>query len=350
MTGVAVTGWSALSGAGEGRVALAEVVRTGRGPEPVDSAAGRAVVHRGFDLRASLGRKGTSTFDRWTGFAVTACGLALRDAAADLDGEQRARAGVVLGTTAGSERSTSEFSAETMTAQRPYLVPPSLFPNTIMNCAAGQAAIRYGLAGINATVAGGDLAFPQAVRYAATALRHRRADLLLTGAVAEHTPHSAWLARAGRPDAVPGEGAAVFVLERTADVLAAGRAVEAEVLAVVTGHRPGDQSPAAMTEALASCLRRALEAAGVRAAEVALAAVGGAGPETDAVIAVVGGVPVLAVDDWLGYCQAAGPALRTAAVLAARDEVADGRVAVCTAWSADGGVAAWVLRGWGGAR
>src|SRR5207248_2320963 len=75
----------------------------------------------------------------------------LEDGGLEVDDRGRGRVGVVLGTTVGSLRSMSDYTRETLIEERPYLVSPALFPNTVMNCAAGQSAIRHGLAGINAT-------------------------------------------------------------------------------------------------------------------------------------------------------------------------------------------------------
>jgi 3-oxoacyl-[acyl-carrier-protein] synthase II len=358
MTGLAITGWSALCGAGTGTAPLLEVVRTGRGPAagPVgalyDDAlpADRAHAHLDFSVRESLGRKGTSLFDRWTAFAVLTCDLALRDGQVQLDLMGRDRVGVVLGTTVGGLKSTSDFSRETLVQERPYLVPPSLFPNTVMNCGAGQSAIWFGLTGVNATLAGGKLAFPQVLRYSAVTLRQGRADLLLAGAVEEFTPHTAWLTHLNSPGTVAGEGAAVFVLEPVARTRAAGRHLDAEILAVVTAHCPGDHSTAARTRALAGCAATALARAGVEPRQVDLVATGGTGIEPDAVVAALGRRPAtsMAAEEWLGECQAASAGLQLALVLAVHrlDPARDGAVSLLTAHTEDGGVAAWVIRGW----
>lgn len=358
MTGLAITGWSALCGAGVGTAPLIEVVRTGHGPvaAPVGAwyddvlPAGHAHAQPDFSVRERLGRKGTSLFDRWTGFAVVTCDLALRDGEIRLDRMRRDRMGVVLGTTAGGVKSTSDFSRETLVQEKPYLVPPSLFANTVMNCAAGQSAIWFGLHGVNATLAGGRLAFPQVLRYCAATLRQGRADLLLAGAVEEFTPHTAWLTHLHAPGAVAGEGAAVFVLERSAAARTAGRHIDAEILAVVTAHCPGDHSADAHTQALAACAGTALARAGIDAAQIDIAATGGAGIETDAVIAALGRKPatILSAGEWLGECQAAAAGLQLALVLALHrlDPAHDGAVSLLTAHTEDGGVAAWVVRGW----
>ena len=72
-----------------------------------------------FDVRAHLGRRGTSTLDRATALALVACQEALAgdsDGDGDGDGEESAsardRVGVSLGTTAGSLRWMSEYTLQ----------------------------------------------------------------------------------------------------------------------------------------------------------------------------------------------------------------------------------------------
>lgn len=358
MTGLAVTGWSALCGAGIGAAALVDAVRAGRRPtatavaasyeDPLPTTRGNVVVD--FAVRDQLGRKGTSLFDRWTAFSVATCDMALRDGDVRLGLMRRERVGLVLGTTVGGLKSTSDFSRDTLTQHKPYMVTPSLFPNTVMNCGAGQSAIWFGLKGVNATLAGGKLAFPQALRYAGTLLRRGYADMLLTGAVEELTAHSAWMTHLTAPQGMPGEGAAVFVVERASDARAGGRHVEAEILAVATGYCSGEHSADALIRALATCAGTALLRADVVPDQVEMVAAGGAEVDVTAAVTALGRTPtvVIAVDEWLGECQAASAGLQLAMVLASHrlDPARDGSVSLLTAHTADGGVAAWVIRGW----
>ncbi|MEV0005267.1 beta-ketoacyl synthase N-terminal-like domain-containing protein [Micromonospora sp. NPDC050980] len=344
MSGV-VTGCGVVSAAGDCVADVLAAIRAGTGvrsdvrdrfAEPLPEAEAPAIA--GFDVRGLLGRKGTSFLDRATALAMVACGRALADGDLTPDDDNRHRIGVVLGTTTGSLKSTMDFSRETLVQDKPYLVNPVLFPNTVMNCAAGQAAIRYGLRGVNATVAGGPLAFLYALRYALNAIRRGYADALLVGGVEEYTPNTAWAARL--TDAGPaGEASAVYLLRRR-DAEAAG--ARAEVLSVATGFAP-DSTDAG----LAGCARRALAAADVRAADVwALA-----GDDSDGLSDVVpAAVERLPVRPALGDCQAAAGALAFGALLArhAEEPGAAGRPALVTARSRDGGVAAAVVRGWAG--
>ena len=340
-----IDGHATLSSAGDQHGALAgRVTATAAGrhpgapagsltPEPLPP--GEAHAFLGFDIRQRLGRRGTSFYDRVTGLAVVACGDALTDAGLVVDDTNRHRIGVALATTLGSFKSTSDYTRDTLTQDKPYLVNPVLFPNTVMNCAAGQAAIRHRLKGVNATVTGGPLAFFSALRYAANAIRRGYADTMLVGAAEEFSAHRAW-ATALDPAADgtgAGDGAAVFVLT--------GGEGDLAVRAVATGYGPGGAADAA----LAGCVRRVLSAAGASAAEVTLLATTelghAAGAESGPVAEVLGRRPEeLTVTRALGDCGAATPALALATVL----ELRPGGLTLLTARDADGGVGAALVR------
>jgi 3-oxoacyl-[acyl-carrier-protein] synthase II len=363
VTAVAITGWSALTSAGIGPEAVAAALaQTNGGLHPGHEVAhlyehrlpaqtGHALVD--FDVRDHLDRKGTSFLDRCTSLVLVTCGHALTDSALEVDDETRDRIGVMLGTTSGSLRSMSDYTRETLIEERPYLVNPALFPNTVINCAAGQTAIRYGLRGVNSTLAAGQIAFPAVLRYAARTLRRRGADALVAGAVEEFTPHRAWVTHltqaqdAGLP---VGEGSAVFVVERAEEARRAGRHVDAEVLAAVTAFCPTNGQRDGLAKGFAACVRRALDQAGVEPGEVALVAAGAAGGVEEAVLAEALGrdVETIRVKSVFGECDAASGALQAASVLALhRDDPArDGQVSLLTAWTREGGVGAVVLRGW----
>lgn len=159
-----------------------------------------------FDVRERLGRRGSSTLDRNGALALMAATECLDGVAVD-----PSRTGVIVGTTVGSFSSTSNFSALTMTEDKPYNVPPSLFPNTVMNSAAGLTAIRFGLTGPNTTIAGGDRAGLKSVRYLATLMAAGYLDAALLICVEEDSPHRrAFHQLRGQPDC--GEGAVALLL------------------------------------------------------------------------------------------------------------------------------------------
>lgn len=359
MTGVVITGWSTVSSAGIGVDALAKRLAetdtdtegVGVGhlyEEPLPLPTGHALAD--FDVRAHLGRKGTSSFDRTTALAVVCCQDALREAGMTVDDLTRQRVGVALGTSLGSFKSTSDFSRETLVQEKPYLVNPLLFPNTVMNCAAGQVAIRFGLKGINATIAGGTLAFLNAVRYSSNAIERGYADVMLTGAVEEFTPHRAWWAQLTGSPVAAGEAAGVFVLTRPEAPEWAGSRRSASILAVATGYGPGGGEQADL--ALIGCVDRVIRRAGVDPAAVTTVLTCEADEadrrELDPVSRALGHEPrrVLA-KRLLGECDAAAGAVALAVLLAAGPNgVAEEGLSLLTARGPDGAVGAAIVRGY----
>lgn len=355
MTGLAVFGWGAVSAAGIGADALVEALGA-----PSSTTAPGALVN--FDAKALLGRKGTSFLDRRSALALVACGEAVRSGELTIDEQNRHRIGIVLGTTWGSLSSMSDYTRDTLVENPPYMVSAALFPNTVMNCAAGQAAIWYGLRGINATIAGGQTAFLNAARYAANMLRWNRADLLLLGAVEEHTPHTAWVANLlGRSGSVPaGEGAAVFLVGRSIDSEPASRAAAAaEIRSIVTGFCPASRGTEAIARALEKSIRCALRQAGIPPQDVFLVATGESDEqefddiETTALELVFpDGCERTCVKKVVGECFAATGAFQMAAVLAATPPLGEleRNCALLTSWTPEGAVAAAVVRKGGDAR
>lgn len=289
--GIAVAGWEAISPLGVGATAF-----TQRGSPPVEDAALHPVHDTGagfpsdiayrpahFNVASLLGAKGIRTMDRTTALAVCTARLLNERRPVSGDGAAAERVGFVLGTSTGSIRSTSDFTRESLVQDRPFLVNPALFPNTVMNCAAGQCGIWFKARGLNATISGGRLSGLLAIKYAAQMLRRRYADTLLTGSVEELCPQTAWAHRSlianGRRYAVPlGEGCAMFALERAADMTARGETPLAEILALQYGRcfdpleggetRQVDGISAGLTEAMTQC--------GVTARDVAVLSLCGA--------------------------------------------------------------------------
>jgi len=247
---------------------------------------------------------------------------------------------------------------------RPYLVDPARFPSTVMNCAAGQAAIWHRLEGPNATVAAGRATGLTTLQYALRLHRAGRAGALLCGAVEEFSTARAWLAwhardgESGADGPVPllGEGATVWLLESAEVARAHGRAVLAEPVGLEFGFA---RDRAAVRPVLARCLRRLLDragSAGSAAADVALVAdsqqAGADGAAERAALAdVLGAVGTagprrVGCADRIGDTASASAAFQVAAVLACAAEpaAAAGRLALVTAAEAGGVVAAAALR------
>jgi 3-oxoacyl-[acyl-carrier-protein] synthase II len=398
---MAITGCGVLSPAGLGLQPLAACLRGEPVPQadPAHLPAGeplpegvRAVP--GFDTTAYLGRRGTRYLDRTTALGLVAARLAMQDAesaaaesaswsrfrqaasaesaswsrfrqAASADPPHWAGAGVVVGTSTGSVRSSSEFSRDTFVQKRPYLVDAAAFPNTVMNCCAGQIAIWNGLHGVNATIAGGHASGLFAIRYARNALVQGHAPRLVVGAVEELCAQSAWAWRrtgALTPQTTIGEGCAFFVLgDAPQGSASSGRPPLGTVLACEVGFVNRVQPRQSLLSGLAGCVGRALHRSGVSADQVAVVSLGATGlvglerVEERAVRRVLDGRPaqLIRVREVVGECYSAGAALQLAALLSLWREDSlwragpAGQVGLVTSIGLDGNVGCLVVRAGG---
>ncbi|AYG80711.1 3-oxoacyl-[acyl-carrier-protein] synthase 2 [Streptomyces hundungensis] len=347
--------WSALSPYGAGREAYRAGLAAGANAQaPLDPSHHpgpyqQAALVREFSPAGALGKKGTRTMDRLTALAVAAYGQLLQECGPDVV-EHPERLALVLGTGHGSVQSIMDFTRDSLTGERPYLVDPARFPNTVMNRMAGQSAIWHGIKGPNTTVAGGWLTGLLALGYAARLHRGGHCDRVLCGAAEEYSTQRAWLewhaaAEAERPPL--GEGAVVWLLEPAASASAAGRTPLARLLGTRfrAYHRP-----AAAADALTTCVRAVLDDAGVDAASVRVVAPLGAEGEEDAVLRALpeGADPrLIRCRPLLGDASAAATAFQTGAVLALAEEggLPPGATALVTGIDRDGTVGCALLGG-----
>ncbi|CAM3011586.1 beta-ketoacyl synthase N-terminal-like domain-containing protein [Actinomyces slackii] len=127
--------------------------------------------------------------------------------------------GVIVGTSFGSISSTVNFTQDSFTESRPYLVNPAKFPNTVMNFAAAQAAIWNGLKGPNATIAGGAGSLFVAATYGQRLMRSGQASGLVVGVSEESSPERDTIESAAREQHTEIiEGAASFLVTHKPNV------------------------------------------------------------------------------------------------------------------------------------
>ncbi|MGP3969994.1 beta-ketoacyl synthase N-terminal-like domain-containing protein [Streptomyces sp. 6N223] len=368
MTDLVVSAWSAVSAYGVGNEPFRDGITAGRSAvAPLDPDAHPGPFASGgvvpdFSARTHVGKKGTRTMDRVTAIAVTAVGRLIADCQDEL-AERPDQMGLVLGTGSGSVQSIMDFTKGSLTGERPYHVEAARFPNTVMNRAAGQSAIWHGIKGPNTTVAGGALTGLLALSYAVRLHRGGHCTRVMCGAAEEFTTQRALLEWHGRDadhtaEAPLGEGSAVFLMETAEQAAAGGRRPLARVL---TTRFCGFHDPGGAREALADCVREALNAAHVRPSDVRLVAPGLGGgrrlaEQEEAAIGEALGLPDPAdperiewvrIGPLVGDASAAATSLQLAAVLATAGEegLAPGEVALVTGVERDGMVGCAVLGG-----
>lgn len=328
--GAVITAWSAISAGGSGRAAL-DPARARATVLDERHPMLRGLVAEQFVVEDALGKKGTASMDRCSALAVAVA----RDLLADV--EVDVLTGVVLGTTSGSAQTQWEFTSDSLTRRKPYFVNPAMMPYALMNSAASQVAIWHGLRGPNSTIAGGRMSGLSGLRYSARLLATGRARAVVCGAVEECSMPRAWLERHRDGDRLPGEGAAVMLLEPQG----AARHPLAEVLGVETRVAVDGDLRAALVE----CVRSVLARCGYAAGDVDTAAVSAPGSrladaEHAGIEQALSGMPAKVLDPgaYLGDLGAAVGPFQLVAMLA------EPGLGLVTALDADGNAGCALLR------
>ena len=239
--------------------ALESGIRSPADPGPTDEQppgpalrAGRAGYVRGFRAKSWITSAQLRRMDWCSRMAVAAARQAMSDARAlPLAGERREETALVVGSCYGNQRETEQF-LQRVFASGGGAAPPLIFPNLVLNAPAAYAAIELEVQGPNLTVSQGEASGEAALATAIDVLQAGAASLVCAGGVDEFG--SVYLealrdrrvldpdslpdeererARAGRRGlrggVVPGEGAAMLVIERAADARARGARCYAEI-------------------------------------------------------------------------------------------------------------------------
>jgi 3-oxoacyl-[acyl-carrier-protein] synthase II len=359
---VVVTGIGVISALGDSPAALHTALCEGRSSlQPITLFNTDGLVCKQAHALASftpeiyLGKKNLRALDRTSQLVTAAATLALDQSGWSTEMRRQHEVGLVLGTMFCSVHTISEFDRRGLTLG-PNYVSPMDFANTVINAAAGQAAIWHDLRGVNSTIAGGITSGLHALAYATELIRNGQATALLAGGAEELCFESfCGFERAGllcgarhgaeefpipfdarRNGFTLGEGAALLMLEDADLATARG----APVLAEIKGHGSaydlsrGTASHQAI-DAIARAMRLALQDAQMHPGDMACLSASANGSvltdrhEAQAVAVVcqegVSHLPVTAVKSMLGETLGASGAMQTVALLAAmRDDVLPG--------------------------
>lgn len=207
---------------------------------------------RDFDAGEFMDRKEIRRADLFVQYGLAAAELALRDGRLDVDTLDRWRTGVHIGSGVGGI-GTLETQHTVLMERGPDRVSPFFIPMMIINMAAGQVAMRYGVRGPNAAAVSACSSGAHSLGEAMKIIERGDADVMLAGGVeAPITPlavagfcavkalskrnddptHASRPFDAERDGFVIGEGGAVLVLES----LDHARARGARIYARLTGY------------------------------------------------------------------------------------------------------------------
>lgn len=193
ISSIVVTGLSVFTAAGNGLEPLRELLRSGGDaftalPDDVLKADGyvwgKNNVFKASDFMPPMKAR---KMDRCSQFAVSAAGLALKDAGIDLKEVAPERVGVVLGSGFCGISSSAEFLTGYFTSGAEGLLP-MIFPNTVPNAPASNASIELGIKGPNATTIQRFCSAESALLLACRFIEEGRADIVLTGGTDELNP------------------------------------------------------------------------------------------------------------------------------------------------------------------
>jgi 3-oxoacyl-[acyl-carrier-protein] synthase II len=165
--------WAALC-AGRSGIGLIEQFDTSK--HKVKIAGEVKDFHPEKALDARVARR----IDRFAQFAMVAALAAVRDSGLDFSKEDPYRCGVILGSGIGGLNEFEEQHTRYMEGG-PGRISPFVVPKMIVNSAAGNVSIQFGLCGINTAISTACASAAHAIGDALRAIQHDYADVMLTG-------------------------------------------------------------------------------------------------------------------------------------------------------------------------
>lgn len=293
---VVVTGLGGLSPVGIGVEAMWSALcrgDSGIGPVSCFDTAGFETTIAGevpdFSAEEYMDRKEARKTDRFIQFALAASQMALEDSGLEVTPDLAEEFGVVIGSGIGGLSTIEQFH-RTLMERGPKRVSPFFMPKLLVNMAAGNVSMRFGLKGPNECVVTACATGNHSLASASRMIQLGEAKAMLAGGTeAAITPmgisgFNALKAlstrndepqRASRPfdlhrdGFVIGEGAGVLVLEEAEHALARGARIYAEFSGYgATGDAYHVTAPSPEGEGAGRCIRRALRSAGLAPEEI----------------------------------------------------------------------------------
>lgn len=152
--------------------------------DPTHFTSKIAAEVKNFDPTAYLSAKEIKRMDRFVQFAVVSAKMAIADSKIDLNKEDRARIGVLIGSGIGGLHTVESEHRQFIALgpeKGPDRISPFLIPMLIVNMAAGQVSITLGLKGPNSTVATACATGNNAIGDAFRVIQRGEADAMVCG-------------------------------------------------------------------------------------------------------------------------------------------------------------------------
>ncbi len=239
---------------------------------------------KNFDPLNYIEAKEVKKMDRFIHFAIAATEMALQDAELRLEKENPERIGVVIGSGMGGLPAI-EYYHKILIEKGWKRVSPFFIPMVIINLAAGQVSLKYGLKGPNLAVTTACATGNHAIGEAFRMIQYGDADIIIAGgseavitpmAIAGFSIMRALSTRNEEPQKasrpfdvdrdgfVMGEGAGIIILEELEHAVSRGARIYAELVGYgMSSDAYHITAPAPEGEGGARCMKRALVDAGI---------------------------------------------------------------------------------------
>jgi 3-oxoacyl-[acyl-carrier-protein] synthase II len=306
-----------------------------------------------FNPHDFIDRKLVRRGDRFIHFALAAARMALEDAKLKIDASNDERVGVSVGTAMGGIESI-EKNHELLIKGKRQQISPFFVPSFLGNMATGQVAITFGAKGANMCTVTACASGTHAIGDAAIVIQRGEVDAMIAGGTeaairplvfAGLDPLKVMSARndaperasrpfdKGRDGFVIGEGAGMVILEELESAQKRGAKIYGEVLGYgLNSDAYHITAPDPEGKGAASCMRLALEDAGISPGQVDYINAHGTSTElndlseTRAIKSVFGGrahrIPISANKSMMGHMWAgAGVTEAIASLLTIRDGI-----------------------------
>jgi 3-oxoacyl-[acyl-carrier-protein] synthase II len=277
---IVITGIGAVTSIGVGKEEFWNNLLAGRtgmaDVELFDTSAynvHRGAEVKGFDAQQHVFKQDVKSMGRASHFAIAAARLALQDASFDLTTINPDRVGVSIGTTTGEQQEIDRFDDSYVSGEMEK-EGAGFISRYSCHVISGRVASEFNLSGINLMIPGACAAGNYAIAQAFDVVRSRRAEVMLAGGTETFSRVIfTGFARLGaiapdvckpfdrnRKGMIPGEGAAVLVLETVEQALERGARIYAEIggyglscdaYHITAPHPDGEGAARAMEKGLA---------------------------------------------------------------------------------------------------
>jgi 3-oxoacyl-[acyl-carrier-protein] synthase II len=135
----------------------------------------------GFDAEQYMSAKDVRKFDPFVPFGVAAAIQAVNDSGVEVNEANAPRVGVAMGAGIGGLSTIEETTAKWLEALSPRKISPFFIPGSIINAAAGQVSIHFGMRGPNLALVTACTTSTHSIGIAARTIQYGDADVMVAG-------------------------------------------------------------------------------------------------------------------------------------------------------------------------